>query len=300
MARPKIALVLGGGGSRGIAHIGVLSVLERENVPIDLIIGTSMGGIVGALYALGIKPDVLASRMIENMQGSNLFNFNLFSARARQKSVENQLKDALGGKTFADLKIPLVLMAVDMITGKEVMMTEGELMPAVLASSAVPAVFPPVDYNGMRLADGGVIDSLSTRIAYQYGAEKIIAVDVYPPLEKDNPWTDPLSAIVGIDLPFLNLPSEWSNTPSMVSAMWRSIRVMTWHLHEERLKLYPPHVLIRPNVEAYGSLDFKDVLGPLYAGEEAAQEHLHEIRALLPQRQNLSPISNSAHANAGN
>ncbi len=295
----KVALVLGGGGSRGIAHIGVLSVLERERIPIDLIIGTSMGGIVGTLYGLGIPPEVIASRMIDTMQGSNLFNFNLLSARARQKSVENQLKDTLGGKTFADLKIPVILMAVDMVEGKEVPLSEGHLLPAVLASSAVPAVFPPVDLLGKKLADGGVIDSLSTHMAYQMGADIIIAVDVYPELEKDNPWTDPLSAIVGIDLPFLSFPSEWTNTPSMVSAMWRSVRVMTWHLHQERLKLYPPHVLIRPRVDGYGSMDFKDVLGPLYAGEEAAQNHMPEIRALFPHRQNFSAVSNSAHANPG-
>jgi NTE family protein len=300
VARPQIALVLGGGGSRGIAHVGVLSVLEREKIPIDLIVGTSMGGIVGVLYALGIKPEAIAERMISNMEGSNIFNFNLFSARARQKSVASQLNDAVADKTFADLKIPVLLTSVDMVEGKEVVLSEGPLLPAMLATSAVPAVFPPVEINGMRLADGGVIDSLATKVAYTYNADKIIAVDVYPPLEKEYPWADPLSAIMGIDLPFLNFTSEWTNTPSMMAATWRSVRVMTWHLHEKRLQQYPPHVLIRPKVEEYGSLDFKDVLGPLYAGEEAAQGKIDEIKALLPERKNFGPIGNTAYTSPGN
>src|SRR5687768_10249859 len=182
--RPKIGLVLGGGGSRGLAHIGVLEVLEREGIPVDFIVGTSMGGIVGALYASGIKPNVLAEKM-RDMQGTNLFSMKLFSARARQKSIYDQLAPVLEHKTFADLHIPLTLMTVDMISGEEVAISEGHLIPAILATSAVPAVFPPVHHDGKMLADGGVIDSLATHMAYTLGAERVIAVDVYPPLEFD-------------------------------------------------------------------------------------------------------------------
>lgn len=281
--RPKIALVLGGGGSRGIAHVGVLEVLVREQIPIDLIVGTSMGAIVGSLFSLGYRPDVIADRMINRMEGSNLFNMNLFSARRRQRSVRDQLADAIGEKTFDMASIPLVIMAVDMVHGCEVALSQGPLMPAILASSAVPGVFPPVEIDGQKLADGGVIDSLATHIAYKHGAERIIAVDVYPQLEKDNPWIDPISAIVGIALPFapFSLPNEWEKIPGTMAAIWRSVRVMTWHLHQERLKNYPAHVLLRPGVDNYGSLDFKDVHGPLEAGRMEAEAHLEAIKALL-------------------
>jgi NTE family protein len=262
--------------------VGVLGVLDEAGIPIDFIVGTSMGGIVGILYALGIKPDVMAERLIEQMP-SNLLNFNLFSARARQRAVQEQLADVIGDKTFADLNIPTAVTAVDMVEGKEVVLNSGALMPALLATSAVPAVFPPVEMDGMQLADGGVIDSLATHIAYKMGADKIIAVDIYPALEKDNPWSDPVSDIVGLEVPFISaaLPGQWSNTPSMMAAMWRSVRVITWHLHQERLAQYPADVLLRPHVGHYGSLDFKDTLGPLYAGEEAAQNHLEAIKQLL-------------------
>jgi len=276
-----ITLVLGGGGSRGIAHIGVLQVLEDERIPINNIIGTSMGAIVGCLYAAGVPMDALIDR-ISNLQGTNLFSMNLFSARARQRTVEAQLGDALANKTFSDLHIPTVVMAVDMLHGKEIILNRGELIPAILASSAVPAVFPPVTIDGMELADGGVVDSLATHVAHEIGASNIIAVDVYPALEKDNPWVDPISAIMGFELPFSFFTnSMWSKTPSMLSSMWRSFRVMAWHVHQERLEAHPPHILLRPNVDNYGSLDFTDVDGPLVAGRKCALEQIDKIRALV-------------------
>lgn len=286
MARPKIGLVLGGGGSRGLAHLGVLSVLEREKFPIDLIVGTSMGGIIGTLYALGYKSERIAERMIKNMQGSTLLNMNLFSARARQRAVRDQLRDTVGDKTFHDLKIPVVLMAVDMRNGAEVQLSEGALMPAILATSAVPGVFPPVEIDGRQLADGGVIDSLATHVAYERGVDKIIAVDVYPRLETDNPWVEPLSAIVGIELPFgaFSISPEWQRIPSIPASIWRAVRVMTWHLHQLRLESSPPDVLLRPAVDGYGSLDFKDVRGPLAAGAAEAEKHLPALLTLIGEQ----------------
>lgn len=279
--RPKLALVLGGGGSRGLAHIGVLDVLVREKIPIDYVVGTSMGAIIGAYFALGIPPKLIAAHL-RDMQGNNLLNLNIFSARARQRDLKRRLESILEDKTFNDLSIPMTIMTVDMVTGQEIMVNTGELVPAILASSAVPAVFPPVEVNGMQLADGGVIDSLSTHAAYHVQAEKIIAVDVYPPLELDDLWVDPLSAIMGFQLPFnLLANTDWAKIPSMASSMWRAVRVMTWHVHQTRLEAHPPDVLLRPEVGRYGSLDFTDVEGPLQAGQEAAMHQLGAIRALL-------------------
>jgi NTE family protein len=268
-----------------VAHIGVLEVLHRENIPIDFIVGTSMGGILGTVYALGYPPERIAERMSHNVEGNNIFNMNLFSARRRQRSLQEQLQDAIANKTFADTHIPVTLMTVDMIRGVEVPLHEGKLMPALLATTAVPGVFPPVEINGMQLADGGVIDSLSTHVAYEQRADKIIAVDVYPALPQDNPWVDPISAIMGIELelPFgpFSLPSQWEKTPSIMAAIWRSVRVMTWHVHQERLKAYPPDILIRPAVDEYSSLDFKDIKGPIMAGRQATENQLPAIKALL-------------------
>jgi NTE family protein len=178
-------------------------------------------------------------------------------------------------------------MAVDMKHGCEVAINEGPLIPALLATSAVPGVFPPVEKDGMQLADGGVIDSrgvidsLATHVAFEQGADKVIAVDVYPPLETDNPWIDPLGAILGFQLPFGLLSNNSETKPGVISSIWRAVRVMTWHLHEERLAAHPPHVLIRPAVESYASMDFKDVQGPLLAGADEARRHLPAMKALV-------------------
>src|SRR5262245_59922521 len=99
-----------------------------------------MGGIIGALFAYGMMPDKLAER-VTSLRGTTLFNMNLFSARARQRNIEAQLSEALEGKTFNDLQIPLTVMAVDMVNGREVPLNDGPLIPALLATSAVPAVF---------------------------------------------------------------------------------------------------------------------------------------------------------------
>lgn len=284
MTRPKIGLVLGGGGSRGLAHIGVLEVLAREQIPIDLIVGTSMGGIVAVLFGLGFSSAQIAEEL-SPLQGASFFGrLKLISSRGRQRQAHEHFAETLAGKTFADLRLPVTLMAVDMVHGEEVALATGPLLPAVLASSAVPGAFPPVHHHGMQLADGGVIDSLATHVAYEQGADKIIAVDVYPPLEKEKPWTDPISAIMGFQLPpgiFSTSGNGVKRIPTVAASMWRSVRVMTWHLHQQRLLAHPPHVLLRPQVSSYGSLDFKDVEGPRQAGLAEAERHLAELKALV-------------------
>jgi NTE family protein len=262
----------------------VLEVLVREQIPVDLIVGTSMGGVVGVLFGLGFSPAQIAEELSPLQGASFLDRLKLISTRGRQRRAHEHFAETLTSKTFANLRLPVVLMAVDMVHGEEVTLSEGPLLPAVLASSAVPGAFPPIHHHGMQLADGGVIDSLATHVAYEQGADKIIAVDVYPPLEKEKPWTDPISAIMGFQLPpgiFSTSGEGPKRIPTAAASMWRSVRVMTWYLHQQRLLSHPPHVLLRPPVGSYGSLDFKDVDGPRQAGQAEAERHLAELRALV-------------------
>ncbi len=280
----KIGLVLGGGGSRGLAHIGVLQVLARENIGFDFIVGTSMGGIVGALYSRGFSLEHIGERLNE-LGGGSIFGWRLFSARARQRMVRDTLAEVFDGLTFEDLHIPLTVMAVDMKHGQEIALDSGPLIPALLASSAVPAIFPPVELDGLQLVDGGVIDSLATHVAYRLRADLIIGVDVYPSLEPDDLWQDPLSDIMGFPSPFGLFRNDM---PSMLAATWRAVRVMTWHLHQERLERHPPHILMRPSIREYSSLDFRDVQGPILAGANEAERHLAEIKAVVEDMRSAS------------
>jgi NTE family protein len=286
MERPKIGLVLGGGGSRGLAHIGVLKVLIREQIPIDLVVGTSMGGIIGVLFALGYHPAEIGQG-ISRLQQKTLFNLKLLTIRARQRHAREFLTETFGEKTFADLSLPVILMAVDMERGQEICLREGPLAPALLATSAVPGAFPPVKHQGMVLADGGVIDSLATWVAFQQGADKVIAVDVYPTLAQDTPWTDPISAIMGFKRSakiFRNKRRRRADKiPNTAAALWRAVRVMTWHLHQKRLAEYPPDVLLKPDVDNYASLDFRDIDAPIQAGVIEAERHVSTLRGLLPE-----------------
>ena len=279
--KSKIALVLGGGGSRGLAHIGVLKVLLRENIPVDMIVGTSMGGIIGVLFALGYKPAEIGQG-VSRLQQNSFLNLKMLTIRARQRHMQAFLQEALGEKTFANLSVPVTLMAVEMRHGHEVQLHRGPLVPALLASSAVPGAFPPVMLNGMELNDGGVIDSLATHVAFEQGADKIIAVDVYPELEKENPWTDPISAVMGLELGgLLSGGSGDARIPTLPASIWRATRVMTWYLHQKRLAEHPPTVLLRPDVDRYASLDFRDIDTPIQAGVEEAERHVEQLRALL-------------------
>lgn len=278
------ALVLGGGGSRGLAHVGVLEVLEREGYRPEFIVGTSMGAIIGAMYAMGMSPQEIGEKM-QDMQGMNVFGRRIFTARGRQESMRQQLQSVIGDMTFASLKIPMVATAVDMVKGEEVVLGEGKIVPAVLASSAVPGVFPPVEIGDMQLLDGGVIDSVATNVAYHFGYHEpdkvIIAVDVYPPLNTEHPWTDPVTSVLTTGLPFDFRSLLDSSTPGIVSSLWRSFKVLAWHVHDARLRDNPPDVLIRPILHGTGSMDFTDLQTPYFAGVEAAESKLSEIAAVL-------------------
>jgi len=293
--RPTITLVLGGGGSRGLAHVGVLKVLEREKIPVDAIVATSMGGIIGAYYALGMEPEKIGEGMRQVMSHTEnptqAWRRFVVSSLNRQIESRERLKEHLDGVNFEDLSLPVTVMAVDMLSGEEIAINSGPVIPALLASSAVPGVFPPVQIDGRQLSDGGVIDSLATHVAATQMADepdgKIIAVDIYPELTAGDPWNDPLSDIIGLQLPpswFKSVKFDGEQdvvVPNMFSAIWRSVRVMTWHLHQKRLDEHPPDVYMRPAVDHYGSLDFKDLDGPIQAGETEAAKHVEALRALI-------------------
>ncbi len=176
----KVALVLGGGGSKGLAHVGVLKELEQAGVYPDLIVGCSSGAVIGALYA--DQPHVKRiEKLLIGMKRSDLLDFSIFASRfgvVKGILFQNFLRNNLKAKKFRHLQIPFIAVATDLATGELVEFGGGELIPPIMASSAVPGVFNPVFYKGRYLVDGGVVDPIPARIAKKYGAHVIIAVDV--------------------------------------------------------------------------------------------------------------------------
>jgi len=174
----KIVLVLGGGSARGLAHIGVLKVLHREKIPVDLIVGTSIGALVGATYALGI-PLERTEEMALKTRWWHLTDFVLSKIGFFEgQNLQKIIIDSTESKGFGDLKIPLAVVATDIENGQRVVLTSGNLAEVVRASCSLPGLFIPIRINQRLLVDGGLMDSVPARVAQQMGATFIIASDV--------------------------------------------------------------------------------------------------------------------------
>lgn len=176
--KPAVTLVLGGGSARGLAHIGVLKVFEREHIPIDSIVGTSMGALIGAAYAVG-----LPIKEMEAKAGAFMMNKLLDPTMPRMgllagNKLEAMIVELVSNKKFEDCRIPVAVVTTDIETGDEVIHKSGNLVKAIRASCSWPGIFNPVRIDGRLLVDGGIKSSVPTSIARSLGAEYIIAVDV--------------------------------------------------------------------------------------------------------------------------
>tara|TARA_R110002110_G_scaffold415856_3_gene658431 strand:- start:11615 stop:13783 length:2169 start_codon:yes stop_codon:yes gene_type:complete len=214
--RPRIGLVLSGGGAKGGAHVGVLKVIDQLNIPIDLVVGTSMGAVVGGLYASGYSAieieNILTTMNWDNILLDKINRDDLYYRRKRdddlflirevigyrdgnvrlprgaiqsQDLYRNYKKLTIGKEPIRDFtKLPISFAAVstDLVTGHRVILTQGDLAEAMVASMSVPGIFPPVERNGQLLVDGGIVNNLPVEVAREMGADIIIAVDVGSPM----------------------------------------------------------------------------------------------------------------------
>jgi len=173
--RPKVALVLGGGGAKGAASVGVLKYIEASEVPIDMVVGTSIGSIVGGLYAVGYRSEELDS-MFRHQDWLKMGMGSLMGDSIVR--VLRGMAEEYGNVNFDSLPKPFRCVAVDMKSMKEVVLREGDLAQAMRASMAIPVVFKPVKIDGRRLIDGGVLNNLPVDVAKDMGADIVIAIDL--------------------------------------------------------------------------------------------------------------------------
>lgn len=172
-----LALVLSGGGARGFAHVGVVSVVEELQLPVDLVVGVSMGSIVGAGYAAGLSSSAMAD-LARAMRLGAIFRprpsrLNLVDPTG----VRTVMMQIFGDRRFADLDRELVVVSSSMTTSQQYVIRDGPVVDALVASCSIPLVFPPVRRDGHHLLDGGMIEGLPTAIARELGARRIVAVD---------------------------------------------------------------------------------------------------------------------------
>lgn len=258
--RPTIGLAIGGGGARGFAHIGVLRVLEQEKIPIDLVVGTSVGSLVAALYAdqgrvLDAEYHALA------VQSEDLFDYRalaIFSGGLVEGArLEKFLRDHLVNQRIEDMAVPYAAVAVDLKTGETVVFREGLIAPAVHASCAIPGVFVPVRIGDRTLVDGGVTDPIPCDIARELGADVVIALAIPAPI-----------------------PQEVPKSPLDVAL--HAVSIMSVEI--ARLRAGEADVVIWPEVGNISYDDFSQKKTLIEAGERAARAALPEIRRAIAAR----------------
>lgn len=173
----KIGLALGGGGTRGFGHLGAIKAFEENGIVFDAIAGTSVGSLVGALWANGYT----AQEMIDiglNLKVKDIKSSKIPFVPSKTERFETLVKSKLGDKDIKDLKIPFYAVAVDMKSGEEVVFSEGKLSKIIPASCAVPTVFEPIDYEGMTLMDGGLSNTIPSDVLKMAGCDVVVAVDI--------------------------------------------------------------------------------------------------------------------------
>jgi len=300
-----IALVLGGGGARGFAHIGVLKALSREKIPIDLIVGTSSGALIGGAYASGITPQEVelkigeylnskeyqssAVRAIERahdgervsltrkLQGffqnkflllQAMFKPGILSPDEFQSMIDFFIPDIL----IQDTAIPFRAVATDLISGEQVVFSEGSLREAIMISSSVPGAIGPREFRGMILSDGGIISLVPVNAARREGADIVIAVDITRGLFSD----EEIDTAQGI-----------CDRASDIAAH-----------HLTRHELAAADVVIRPRVGNLHWSVFSHAGNLIAEGEKATEEKMHDIKKVIPFFTRFSARRSKAHSAA--
>ncbi|MBO8141219.1 MAG: patatin-like phospholipase family protein, partial [Firmicutes bacterium] len=254
--RPTVALVLGGGAARGMSHIGLLKALEEAGVPIDMLVGTSMGSLVAGLYATGLSSDNLA------YLATTVDLFRLFEpvmpprgAFIQTERFERFLELLTGHAQFETLPIPFYSVLTHLESGREVVWHRGPLSTGILASMAIPSVFPPVEIDGELYVDGGVASLVPVRAARELGADVVIAVDVRGDAVADMDLSDPLAPLQVSLAHLLNANTDW--------------------------QLELADVVVKPPVQVLSSMRYTDAARFIALGYEAAREALPSIREAL-------------------
>ncbi len=277
--QPRLGLALSGGGARGIAHIGVLRVLQQAGIPVHCVAGTSAGGVIGAGFCAGMSPDMLAQ---EALYLSNVRHLVRLVDRVPSRlgllagdKIAAYMTGKIGRCSFDDLRIPLAVVTVDIESGEEVILDHGPVVDAVRATMAYPAVFEPREMNGRLLVDGGLLNNLPVDVVRKMGADAVIAVDVSAPQE----YLADLSEMAGRNhlLPQVRL------TMAMVA---RCIDIMMHRIRTQKLAEYPPDVLICPPVPPDVGIfsGFSRAAECIAAGEQAARDALPAIERVMKRQ----------------
>jgi NTE family protein len=256
--RPLVGLALGSGGARGFAHIGVIKVLEENNIPVDLVAGTSAGSVVGALYAGGFRAKELEQLALKlDEKGLRDFEFSIHGY-IRGERLQDFINNALKNRSIEQLDKPFAALATELTSGKMYAFNHGNTGLAVRASSSIPGVFQPVTIKDSKYVDGALKNPVPVNIAHQMGADIVIAVDVSQQILKS------------------------AENPNILEILTQSLRIMRQKLTDDDIS--SADVVIRPLISFAIDINTVSKEKMILAGEEAATAALPIIRDLLKKR----------------
>lgn len=253
----KVGLALGAGSARGYAHIGVLKVL-REHLDIDLIAGSSMGALVGALYCCGTDLDILG-KLAQEMGGKMLWDVSIAKKGfVKGERIHYLLEILTKGMCFEDLKLPFCCVACDITTGERVVFDSGSIADAVRSSISIPGVFVPYEWQGRILVDGGLVERVPVCAAMEMGADFIVGVDVgYRGEQREQP-------------------------KKLMDVVQYSLDIYSWE--NVKRETSGADIMLTPKVRHLRASSFGDPQEMIEAGEQAAREALPEILRVYEQK----------------
>jgi NTE family protein len=253
---PKIALVLGGGSAKGFAHVGVIRTLEQEKIPIHMIVGTSVGSLIGGMYAA--NPDSFQLEWTAyKIERNDILDFSIVYSKfgpVQGAKLESFVEQTVKPKKVEDTKIPFFPIATDLNTGETVVLEKGSLAKAIRASSAIPGIFVPVSFGNRTLVDGGVTDNVACDVARNKGADIVIAVN----LQKDVRNND-----IG----------------SIIDIIGQSITIMMYETNKTKLRF--ADIVIEPDTQGVSMFDFSQKKVLVEQGIKSARKALPKIRELI-------------------
>ena len=253
---PKLGLALGGGAARGFAHVGVIQVLEEAGIQPQLVVGTSAGSLVAALYASG-KNGAQLQRVAETMEEATLTDWTipwLSRGMMRGDALARYVTSQTGGRRIEDARLPLGIVATDLHNGQGMLFQRGDIATAVRASSAVPSVFEPVRIGGRDYVDGGLVSPVPVRYARQMGADVVLAVDI-------------------------SSAPEGNKAADMLQILLQTFTIMGKSINSFELK--EADLVVRPALGNVGSAAFNERRRSIEAGRQAMLQLLSQLRELL-------------------
>ena len=253
-APAKVALVLGAGAARGFAHIGVIKVLEANSIPVNMVVGTSAGSVIGSLYASGYNGFQL-QKIALDVDKSDIADFCIpDNGFIKGEKLEAFVNKMVKNVPLEKLRLPFYAVATDIQSGQEVVFSTGNTGAAVHASCSIPGVFRPATFGGRTYVDGGVVSPIAVDAARARGADLIIAVDISSDLDRSKPQ-------------------------GTIDTILQAVNIMYWKI--STIQLPRADVVVRPKVGKIGSSDFDRRNEAIMEGEKAAIEAMPRIKAAI-------------------